>query len=181
MLKVLIMDEDNNEIAAEWIVRAQLKIHNPRKKASSFGASDCCGSGEAKRSTDSPCRVVYNWHSDEKSQDRAGANSRHKNTTSEKVREEKCVRVPESTFRHTFRTVRKMRNYCFLSNPQPVVECDTTQPTSSGCHENDAACKSTCSITLTTDICPSLMDNNTGNGRNGCVTHTYTFSPDQVD
>lgn len=94
MLKVFysIMDEDNNEIAAEWIVRAQLKIHNPRKKASSFDASDC--SGHNKRSTDSPCRVVYNWHSDEANRTRTGAVTRLTNPqTSQKVREKHQLKV----------------------------------------------------------------------------------------
>jgi hypothetical protein len=36
--------------------------------------------------------------------------------------------------------------------------------------------KSTCNIVLTTDICPNaLLEND-----DGCMTHTYTFSPDQV-
>lgn len=49
--------------------------------------------------------------------------------------------------------------------------------------------KSTCSIVLTTDMCPmSLLQNKNNNnnkkeeGEEGgsCTTHTYTFSPDQV-
>jgi hypothetical protein len=50
-----------NEMTAEWIVKAQLKITQPKKKAASFTTSDC----GAKRSTGSPCRVVYKWTSDE--------------------------------------------------------------------------------------------------------------------
>lgn len=41
--------------------------------------------------------------------------------------------------------------------------------------ENDPTCNSTCSIVLTTDMCPAKM---LESGR--CTTHTYTFSPDQV-
>lgn len=40
-------------------------------------------------------------------------------------------------------------------------------------------CKSTCSIILTTDMCPAAMIEQS-KGRDGCTTHTYTFSPDQV-
>jgi hypothetical protein len=75
------MDDENNEISAEWIVRAQLKIHNSKKKSSSFGSNDCC----INKSSDSPCRVVYNWHSDERNQDRVEAITCSKNV-SEKVR-----------------------------------------------------------------------------------------------
>lgn len=57
----------SNEVTAEWIVKAQLKISQPKKKASSFGTGDC----GARRSTGSPCRVVYKWNSDLKSQDRS--------------------------------------------------------------------------------------------------------------
>lgn len=59
-----------NEVTAEWVVKAQLKITQPtKKKASSFGTGDC----GARRSTGSPCRVVYKWNSDSKSQDRSAA------------------------------------------------------------------------------------------------------------
>lgn len=52
----------SNEVTAEWIVRAQLKITQPKKKkAASFGSSDC----GARRSSGSPCRIVYKWTSDE--------------------------------------------------------------------------------------------------------------------
>lgn len=53
------------EVTAEWIVKAQLKITQPKKKAASFGTGDC----GAKRSTGSPCRVVYKWNSDGKGQE----------------------------------------------------------------------------------------------------------------
>lgn len=57
----------SNDVTAEWIVRAQLKISQPRKKAASFGKGDC----GARRSSGSPCRVVYKWNSeDAKIQDR---------------------------------------------------------------------------------------------------------------
>lgn len=52
------------EVTAEWIVKAQLKISQPKKKAASFGTGDC----GAKRATGSPCRVVYKWNSDGKNQ-----------------------------------------------------------------------------------------------------------------
>lgn len=54
-----------NEVTAEWIVRAQLKITQPKKKATSFGTGDC----GARRHSGSPCRIVYKWNSDGKSQD----------------------------------------------------------------------------------------------------------------
>jgi len=59
----------SNEVTAEWIVRAQLKITQPKKKkASSFGIGDC----GARRKSGSPCRVVYKWNSnsDRASQER---------------------------------------------------------------------------------------------------------------
>lgn len=50
-----------NDVTAEWIVRAQLKISKPKKKkASSFSSGDC----GASRSSGSPCRVIYKWTSD---------------------------------------------------------------------------------------------------------------------
>jgi hypothetical protein len=53
----------NNDVTAEWIVRAQLKILKPKKKkASSFSSGDC----GASRSSGSPCRIVYQWTSDAK-------------------------------------------------------------------------------------------------------------------
>lgn len=52
-----------NDVTAEWIVRAQLKISQPKKKkASSFTSGDC----GASRSSGSPCRVIYKWTSDAK-------------------------------------------------------------------------------------------------------------------
>lgn len=71
----------SNEVTAEWVVRAQLKISQPKKKASSFGTGDC----GARRSTGSPCRVVYKWNSDLKSQDRPKAPRRYIRNSSEKV------------------------------------------------------------------------------------------------
>lgn len=50
-----------NEVSAEWIVRAQLKITPmKKKKAASFTTGDC----GARRSDGSPCRVVYKWESE---------------------------------------------------------------------------------------------------------------------
>jgi hypothetical protein len=74
-----------NEVTAEWIVRAQLKITQPKRKAASFGTGDC----GAQRSTGSPCRVVYKWNSDGKSQERSTATRRNVKNSSEKVRETK--------------------------------------------------------------------------------------------
>jgi hypothetical protein len=71
-----------NEVTAEWIVKAQLKICQPKKKAASFGSSDC----GARRSSDSPCRVVYKWNSDEKSQERSTASRQNIKNSSQKVR-----------------------------------------------------------------------------------------------
>lgn len=69
-----------NEVTAEWIVRAQLKLSkSKKKKASSFGHGDC----GARRSTGSPCRVVYKWNSDGKNQDQSKA--RRQNSYNEKV------------------------------------------------------------------------------------------------
>jgi hypothetical protein len=73
------IDEGNssgNEITAEWIVRAQLKIVKPKKKAASFGASDCC------TSDNSPCRIIYKWNSEEPVQ----ANKKNVKILNEKVR-----------------------------------------------------------------------------------------------
>lgn len=71
-----------NEVQAEWIVKAQLKITQPKKKAASFGTGDC----GAHRSTGSPCRVVYKWNSDTKSQDRStSATRRNVKNSSQKV------------------------------------------------------------------------------------------------
>jgi hypothetical protein len=72
-----------NEMTAEWIVKAQLRITQPKKKAASFTTSDC----GANRSTGSPCRVIYKWTSDES---KAQLNSLH----SEKVR----VKLEEMRF-----------------------------------------------------------------------------------
>lgn len=72
-----------NEVTAEWIVKAQLKIVQPKKKAASFGTGDC----GANRSTGSPCRVVYKWNSDAKNQDRATTTRRDVRNSSEKVSE----------------------------------------------------------------------------------------------
>lgn len=76
-----------NEVTAEWIVRAQLKITQPKKKAASFGTSDC----GARRSSNSPCRVVYKWNSDAKSQDRSSSTRRSDKNSSQKVRETKFM------------------------------------------------------------------------------------------
>lgn len=67
-----------NELTAEWVVKAQLTISKPKKKAFSFNASDC----GARRSKGSPCRVVYKWSSD-------GKDESQKNilVNTEKVRE----------------------------------------------------------------------------------------------
>lgn len=55
----------SNDVTAEWIVRAQLKISQPKKKkASSFSSGDC----GASRSSGSPCRIVYKWTSDVKNE-----------------------------------------------------------------------------------------------------------------
>lgn len=71
-----------NEVTAEWIVRAQLKITQPKKKAASFGTGDC----GARRSSGSPCRVVYKWNSsDGKSQDRSTATRRNVKNSSQKA------------------------------------------------------------------------------------------------
>lgn len=72
----------SNEVTAEWIVRAQLKISQPKKKAASFGTADC----GAHRSTGSPCRVVYKWNSDVKSQEQASKTRQNVKNNSEKVR-----------------------------------------------------------------------------------------------
>lgn len=73
----------SNEVTAEWIVRAQLKITQPKKKAASFGTADC----GARRSSGSPCRVVYKWNSDGKSQEQASTVPRQNvKNSSEKVR-----------------------------------------------------------------------------------------------
>ena len=47
----------SNEVMAEWVVRAQLKIKQPKKKASSFGNGDY-------NNRESPCRVTYKWNSE---------------------------------------------------------------------------------------------------------------------
>lgn len=72
----------SNEVTAEWIVRAQLKITQPKKKSASFGTGDC----GARRSSGSPCRVVYKWNSDSKSQERSTATRHADRNSSEKVR-----------------------------------------------------------------------------------------------
>lgn len=41
-------------------------------------------------------------------------------------------------------------------------------------------CKSTCSITLTTDMCPAAIFEKSKENGEKFTTHTYTFSPDQV-
>lgn len=74
--------ESSDEVTAEWIVKAQLRITQPKKKASSFGTGDC----GARRSSGSPCRVVYKWNSD-KSQDRPAAATKNVKNSSEKVSE----------------------------------------------------------------------------------------------
>lgn len=73
-----------NEVTAEWVVRAQLKITKPKKKkAASFASGDC----GARRSSGSPCRVIYKWTSDGKSQDHE-AQQNITNIFTEKVRSE---------------------------------------------------------------------------------------------
>jgi hypothetical protein len=89
-----------NEVMAEWIVRAQLKIKQPkRKKAASFGSSDC----GANRSSGSPCRIIYKWTSaDEKNQEHVKNNVDTTRTTTsinEKVR--KQIAAFLSLFQHT--------------------------------------------------------------------------------
>ena len=55
-----------NDVTAEWVVRAQLKISKPKKKkASSFSSGDC----GASRSRGSPCRIVYKWTSGAKNEE----------------------------------------------------------------------------------------------------------------
>lgn len=50
-----------HDVTAEWIVRAQLKIKQPKKKkASSFSSGDCAES----KSSGSPCHIVYKWTTD---------------------------------------------------------------------------------------------------------------------
>lgn len=80
----------SNEVTAEWIVKAQLRITQPKKKAASFGTSDC----GARRASGSPCRVIYKWNS-EKSQDRPATGRGNVKNSSEKVREmeRKLVRL----------------------------------------------------------------------------------------
>lgn len=75
-------EASSDEVTAEWIVKAQLRITQPKKKAASFGTSDC----GARRSSGSPCRVVYKWNS-EKSQDRPDAARKNVKNSSEKVSE----------------------------------------------------------------------------------------------
>lgn len=88
----------SNEVTAEWIVKAQLRITQPKKKAASFGTSDC----GTRRTSGSPCRVIYKWDSDPKNQDRP---INFKNS-SEKVREDeifdsvRLTRKKNLIFRH---------------------------------------------------------------------------------
>ena len=72
-----------NEMTAEWIVRAQLKITQPKKKAASFTGSDC----GARRSSGSPCRVIHKWTSDGKNQDHLMRAQQNFINYKEKVRE----------------------------------------------------------------------------------------------
>lgn len=62
-------DDSSDDVMAEWIVKAQLRIMQPKKKAASFGTGDC----GARRSSGSPCRVVYKWNSDNKSQEQSAS------------------------------------------------------------------------------------------------------------
>lgn len=75
-------EASSDEVTAEWIVKAQLRITQPKKKAASFGDSDC----GARRSSGSPCRVTYKWNS-VKSQDRPDAARKNVKNSSEKVSE----------------------------------------------------------------------------------------------
>jgi hypothetical protein len=54
-----------------------------------------------------------------------------------------------------------------------------SKPTHETKSNDESVCKSTCSIILTTDMCPAAMIKQ-GKDKDGCTTHTYTFSPDQV-
>lgn len=72
----------STEAVAEWVVKAKLKISQPKKKAASFGTGDC----GARRSTGSPCRVVYKWNSEPKNHDRPTETRRNAKISSEKVR-----------------------------------------------------------------------------------------------
>lgn len=89
----------SDEVTAEWVVRAQLKISQPKKKAASFGTGDC----GARRSSGSPCRVVYKWNSDLKSQDRSTASLRNVRNSSEKVSQKLLSSVHDPS-RKTART-----------------------------------------------------------------------------
>lgn len=85
-----------NEMTAEWVVKAQLKITQPKKKAASFTTSDC----GARRATGSPCRIVYKWSSDDK---------KFKNSTEVRVGG-KRLRFVQHTYIHF------LSSYIFLSN-----------------------------------------------------------------
>lgn len=105
-----------NEVTAEWVVKAQLKISQPKKKAASFGTGDC----GANRSTGSPCRVVYKWNSDAKDQDRASTTRQNVTNSSEKVSEgerEKewwgCSSLP-SSFWSVLRTEKHTHTFSFV-------------------------------------------------------------------
>lgn len=71
-----------NEVTAEWIVRAQLKISQPKKKkAASFATGDC----GSRRSSGSPCRIIYKWTSEELKPNEEKQTKSLKNSNCEKV------------------------------------------------------------------------------------------------
>ncbi|KAG5679043.1 hypothetical protein PVAND_008643 [Polypedilum vanderplanki] len=130
-----------NEMTAEWVVKAQLKITQPKKKAASFTTSDC-----GARSTGSPCRIIYKWTSDESKAHLTGKNQ-------------------------TEKTLKTRSQHTHDGADSSEIKHK---------HDNSKTLKSTCNIILTTDICPSSLNNGTKITQDGCTTHTYTFSPDQT-
>lgn len=87
-----------NDVTAEWIVKAQLKISKPKKKkASSFSSGDC----GASRSSGSPCRIVYKWTSDAKNYNNDQKTDQSvRDSHNEKVSEEiiECILQPTHMF-----------------------------------------------------------------------------------
>lgn len=173
---------DSGEVCAEWIVSAKLKITQPKKKAASFGTGDC----GAKRSTGSPCRVVYKWNSVEKSQEREKV--RKFEEEFEEFFEEKNQKhhfdfSPSNdscnfllTHSHRKRKSKKAE----MKNDFSQESGSKSSPTQDSKNNNEPeVCRSTCNIILTTDMCPAAMLEKS-KGKDGCTTHTYTFSPDQV-
>lgn len=102
-----------NEVTAEWIVRAQLKITQPKKKkAASFASGDC----GARRSSGSPCRIVYKWTSDEtklkeEKQTKSLKNNKNNNNNVEKVSR-------ENSLRYILRTIVYKYNVYLCSSPR---------------------------------------------------------------